>query len=39
MSLYLELVVVLTALEMCLSTNVVLGKLTAERTEKCLKRH
>jgi len=36
---YLELVVVVRALEMCLGTDVVLGKLAAQRTEKSLKWH
>jgi len=36
---YFELVVVLTALEVCFGTDAVLGKLTAERTEKRLEWH
>ena len=36
---YFELVVVLTALEMCFGTDAVLGKLTAERTKKRLEWH
>jgi len=38
-SSYLKLVVVVTALEMCLSTDAVLRELTTERTEERLKRH